>query len=46
MNWLVLVVGYFEFVKIWGCAGFTNDILSLFKFGWELCLLLLVWLRD
>ena len=38
--------GYFEFVKIWGCARFTNDILSLFKFGWELCLLLLVWLRD
>ena len=25
--------GYFEFVIIWGCAGFTNDILSLFKFG-------------
>ena len=24
--------GYFEFVKIWGCVGFTNDILSLFKF--------------
>ena len=38
--------GYFEFDKIWGCVGFTNDISSLFKFGWELCLLLLVWLRD
>ena len=42
VNWF----GYFDFIKIWGCAGFANDILSLFKLGWELCLLSLVWLRD